>query len=204
MFIINKTILETNLEAAKEIGKQIRLRNLSGIIVIDFIDMRDKNQKEVVMDALKESLKLDKGNVKIFPFTQLDLAPNLILLDMSISSSFNAQGIGRYSRSLDIGIKNKDIMGNKIDDYDIRIAYSHPYEKYLKFPSPKGFMLANYILSQLTGPPYKMSFDELFDSLNPDQNETVTNETKKNRISRYIARINEQLNFNKDKDLIIE
>ncbi len=69
----NKTILETNLEAAKEIGKQIRLRNLSGIIVIDFIDMREKNQKEVVMDALKESLKLDKGNVKIFPFTQLDL-----------------------------------------------------------------------------------------------------------------------------------
>jgi ribonuclease G len=69
----NKTILETNLEAAKEIGKQIRLRNLSGIIVIDFIDMRDKSQKEIVMDALKESLKLDKGNVKIFPFTQLDL-----------------------------------------------------------------------------------------------------------------------------------
>ena len=69
----NKTILETNLEAAKEIGKQIRLRNLSGIIVIDFIDMRDKSQKEIVMDALKESLELDKGNVRIFPFTQLDL-----------------------------------------------------------------------------------------------------------------------------------
>lgn len=69
----NKTILETNLEAAKEIGKQIRLRNLSGIIVIDFIDMRDKSQKSVVMDALRESLKADKGNIKIFPFTELDL-----------------------------------------------------------------------------------------------------------------------------------
>ncbi|RII32548.1 Rne/Rng family ribonuclease [Clostridium chromiireducens] len=69
----NKTILETNLEAAKEIGKQIRLRNLSGIIVIDFIDMRDKSQKDIVMDALKESLKPDKGNIRIFPFTQLDL-----------------------------------------------------------------------------------------------------------------------------------
>lgn len=69
----NKTILETNLEAAKEAGKQIKLRNLSGIIVIDFIDMRDKNQKEIVMAALEESLKSDKGNVKIFPFTQLDL-----------------------------------------------------------------------------------------------------------------------------------
>ncbi|AQS08554.1 ribonuclease G [Clostridium saccharobutylicum] len=69
----NKTILETNLEAAKEIGRQIRLRNLSGIIMIDFIDMRDKSQKDIVMSALRESLKLDKGNVKIFPFTELDL-----------------------------------------------------------------------------------------------------------------------------------
>ena len=69
----NKTILETNIEAAKEIGRQIRLRNLAGIIVIDFIDMRDFSQKSVVMDALKDSLKQDKGNIKIFPFTELDL-----------------------------------------------------------------------------------------------------------------------------------
>ena len=69
----DKTILETNLEAAKEIGRQIMLRNLSGIILIDFIDMRDFSQKAIVMNALKESLKLDKGNVKIFPFTELDL-----------------------------------------------------------------------------------------------------------------------------------
>ena len=41
----NKTILQTNLEAAKEIGRQIRLRNLSGIIVVDFIDIRDEKQK---------------------------------------------------------------------------------------------------------------------------------------------------------------
>ncbi len=54
----DKTILETNLEAAKEIGRQIRLRNLSGIIVIDFIDMRDKTQKAIVMNALKESSKV--------------------------------------------------------------------------------------------------------------------------------------------------
>ena len=69
----NKTILETNLEAAKEIGRQIRLRNLSGIIVIDFIDMRDYSQKAIVMEELKKSLEEDKGNSKIFPFTELDL-----------------------------------------------------------------------------------------------------------------------------------
>ncbi|MBQ6819984.1 MAG: ribonuclease E/G [Clostridium sp.] len=69
----DKTILETNLEAAREIGRQIRLRNLAGIIVIDFIDMRDFSQKAMVMNELKDALKEDKGNVKVFPFTELDL-----------------------------------------------------------------------------------------------------------------------------------
>ena len=68
-----KTILETNVEAAHEIGKQILLRNLSGIIVIDFIDLRDKSHKSQVMRALKESLQEDIGNIMIFPFTELDL-----------------------------------------------------------------------------------------------------------------------------------
>ena len=70
---LNKTILQTNLEAAKEIGKQILLRNLSGIIVIDFIDMRDPKQRIQVMRAIKDALKADKGNSKIYPFTELDL-----------------------------------------------------------------------------------------------------------------------------------
>lgn len=69
----NKTIMQTNLEAAREVGRQIRLRNLSGIIVVDFIDMRDEKQKIPVLKELKKSLEADKGNVKIFPFTELDL-----------------------------------------------------------------------------------------------------------------------------------
>ncbi|AOR22684.1 Rne/Rng family ribonuclease [Clostridium taeniosporum] len=69
----DKTILETNLEAAKEIGNQVKVRNLSGIIVIDFIDMRDKSQRNIVMKAIEESFASDKGNTKIFPFTELDL-----------------------------------------------------------------------------------------------------------------------------------
>lgn len=68
-----KTILETNIEAATEIGKQILLRNLSGIIVIDFIDLRDKAHKSQVMKELKEALSEDIGNIKVFPFTELNL-----------------------------------------------------------------------------------------------------------------------------------
>lgn len=67
------TILETNVEAAREIGRQILLRNLSGIIVIDFIDQREKSNKGIVMRELKESLKEDVGNIMIFPFTELNL-----------------------------------------------------------------------------------------------------------------------------------
>ena len=68
-----KTILETNIEAATEIGKQILLRNLSGIIVIDFIDLRDKAHKSLVLKELKEALSEDIGNIKVFPFTELNL-----------------------------------------------------------------------------------------------------------------------------------
>ncbi|MGL5415206.1 MAG: ribonuclease E/G [Clostridium sp.] len=70
---IQKTVLTTNVEAAREIGKQIMLRNLSGIIVIDFIDLRDKNDRFTVMKELKKALSKDGGNSKIFPFTELDL-----------------------------------------------------------------------------------------------------------------------------------
>ncbi|MDD6794595.1 MAG: Rne/Rng family ribonuclease [Clostridiaceae bacterium] len=68
-----KTILDTNIEAAREIGRQILLRNLSGIIIIDFIDLRDKSHKAIVMKELREALKDDIGNLKIYPFTELNL-----------------------------------------------------------------------------------------------------------------------------------
>ena len=45
------------MEAAKEIGRQIKLRNLSGIMLVDFIDMRDERQRPKVINALKEAFK---------------------------------------------------------------------------------------------------------------------------------------------------
>lgn len=68
-----KTVLQTNIEAAKEIGKQIKLRNLGGIILVDFIDLRNKDHKDIVLNELRDSLSEDKGNTKIFPFTELGL-----------------------------------------------------------------------------------------------------------------------------------
>ncbi len=61
---IEKTALQTNLEAAEEIARQLRLRDLGGLVVIDFIDMRDAKNNLKVEKALKEQLKSDKAKTR--------------------------------------------------------------------------------------------------------------------------------------------
>lgn len=70
---LEETILKTNLEAVKEIAYQLRLRNIGGLIVIDFIDMEKESNRERVCLALKESLRRDKGKTKILPMSELGL-----------------------------------------------------------------------------------------------------------------------------------
>jgi len=69
----DETILKTNLEAVKEIAYQIRLRNIGGIIIIDFIDMRKESHKEKVMTSMHEAMKKDKSQTNILPLTELGL-----------------------------------------------------------------------------------------------------------------------------------
>jgi ribonuclease G len=67
------TILKTNLEAAKEIAYQLRLRNIGGIIIIDFIDMDREGDREKVYQVLEESLKKDRQKTSIFKISELGL-----------------------------------------------------------------------------------------------------------------------------------
>jgi ribonuclease G len=67
------TVLKTNKEAAKEIVRQIRLRNLSGIILIDFIDMANKHDQQEIVAAFKEELKKDRLYTKMIGFTDLNI-----------------------------------------------------------------------------------------------------------------------------------
>jgi ribonuclease E len=62
---IEQTALMTNIEAAEEIARQLRLRDLGGLIVIDFIDMRDSKHKLEVEKALKNYVKQDKARTKV-------------------------------------------------------------------------------------------------------------------------------------------
>lgn len=70
---LEETILKTNLEAVKEIAYQLRLRNIGGLIVIDFIDMEKESNRERVSQALRDSLKRDKGKTKVLPMSELGL-----------------------------------------------------------------------------------------------------------------------------------
>lgn len=69
----DETILKTNLEAVKEIAYQIRLRNIGGIIIIDFIDMKKEQHKEKVMKRMNEAMKKDKSQTNVLPLTELGL-----------------------------------------------------------------------------------------------------------------------------------
>ncbi|KYG36214.1 Rne/Rng family ribonuclease [Priestia endophytica] len=68
-----QTVLETNLEAAKEVARQLRLRNLGGIIMIDFINMKNKEDGEKVLQKLKTETEQDPVRTLIFGFTRLGL-----------------------------------------------------------------------------------------------------------------------------------
>ncbi|HET8647705.1 MAG TPA: Rne/Rng family ribonuclease [Vicinamibacteria bacterium] len=71
---LEETILKTNLEAVKEIVRQIRLRDLGGIVVIDFIDMEERKSRQKVMGALEQELRRDRSPSKMLSVHEFGLA----------------------------------------------------------------------------------------------------------------------------------
>src|SRR5881398_1867653 len=70
---VDKTILQTNLEAADEIARQLRLRNVGGLIIGDFIDMKSRKDQQLVYQLMRERLKRDKAKTHVLPISALGL-----------------------------------------------------------------------------------------------------------------------------------
>jgi ribonuclease G len=70
---LEDTIVRTNIEAVKEVVRQIRLRDLGGIIVVDFIDMEERKNRDKVMHALEDALRSDRAPSKVLPFNEFGL-----------------------------------------------------------------------------------------------------------------------------------
>ena len=109
---IEETALNTNLEAAEEIARQLRLRDIGGLIVIDFIDMGPpKNQREVE-NRLREALKRDRARVQIgrisrfglLEMSRQRLRPSLGESSLGICSTCNGQGQIRSPESLALSV----------------------------------------------------------------------------------------------------
>jgi ribonuclease G len=70
---LEDTILKTNLEAAREIAHQLRIRNIGGIIIVDFIDMEKENHREKVLQVLAEEVKKDRARTQVVSMSSLGL-----------------------------------------------------------------------------------------------------------------------------------
>lgn len=70
---IEKTVLKVNMEASKEIAKQVRLRDIGGIIIVDFIDMLEEEDRNKIKEYIKECFKNDRSKVQVMEFTKLGL-----------------------------------------------------------------------------------------------------------------------------------
>ena len=112
---VEETALMTNLEAAAEIARQLRIRDLGGLIVIDFIDMRELKHRNQVEKALKTSMKQDRARVKIgkiskFGLLELSrqrLRPSIDFGNMQTCSHCNGKGQVPSSESLGLSALRK-------------------------------------------------------------------------------------------------
>ena len=70
---IEQTALSTNLEAAQEIARQLRLRDMAGLVVIDFIDMKKADNRKLIQDIMRDEMKTDRSKFTILPLTKFGL-----------------------------------------------------------------------------------------------------------------------------------
>ena len=118
---IEKTALKTNLEAAEEISKQIKIRDLSGLIVIDFIDMYEMRNNRLVEKKIKEAIKFDRARIQVNRISQFGL--------MEVSRQRLRQSFIEWTCTLSIescalkviSLINQDIIASKSKEVHIEI-----------------------------------------------------------------------------------
>lgn len=103
---IEETALKTNLEAAEEVARQLRLRDLGGLVVIDFIDMEDRRNNRKVENRLRDSLSIDRARIQVGRISMFGLLEmsrqrlNPSLAEMQFQACSHCEGTG-FVRTLD-------------------------------------------------------------------------------------------------------
>ncbi|HEY9047398.1 MAG TPA: Rne/Rng family ribonuclease, partial [Ohtaekwangia sp.] len=129
------TALSVNLEAAKEIARQLRLRDMGGIIVIDFIDMRNLDNKKLIYKTMKDEMAEDKAKSTVLPLSKFGLMqitrervrPQMNITTKEVCPTCN--GTGKITASIlvsDLIEKNVEHLLVKQNEKDLVLAL-HPY-----------------------------------------------------------------------------
>lgn len=130
-----QTALNVNLEAAKEIARQLRLRDMGGIIVVDFIDMKKPENRRLIYEKMKEEMKDDRAKFVILPLSKFGLMqitrqrvrPELNISTLETCPTCN--GTGKISASILVSDhieSNLEYIINKQNEKSITIVV-HPY-----------------------------------------------------------------------------
>ncbi len=152
---LEKTIFQTNLEASEEIARQVKLRNLSGIIIIDFINMRKLKYKKIVLENLKENLKKDSAETYVFDYTELDLVQMtrknegkyLFEYYLNKKLSFNESEFDFLEERIILNlIEELDYLKEDKDIKNIKIRISKNLEKILEEVFKKEFFIKNIVI----------------------------------------------------------
>lgn len=137
---VNETTQEenafkTNLEAVEEIARQIRLRDLSGIIIIDFIDMREPFHRKKIFSSMQKALRKDRAKTLVFPLTQLSLMQitrqriNLNIAEKVTEVCPLCKGFGRILTKSEVLTKIERWLRNfkaQSKEFSLNL-YVHPY-----------------------------------------------------------------------------
>ena len=155
---IEDTALKTNLEAAVEIARQLRLRDLAGLIVIDFIDMDENRNNKAVERKLKDALKNDRARIqvgRISHFGLLEMSRQRLRQGMMESSTMQCahcegtgviRGVSSCALSVLRGIE-ENLLSRKPESMDVRV---HPDVAFYIFNEKRDHLLsleANYGIS---------------------------------------------------------
>lgn len=108
---VDKMIFETNVEAAQEVARQLRLRNIGGLVVVDFIDMRHRKDQQTVYKAMKDRLKKDKAKTQVLQISSIGLMEmtrqrlNESLRDTMFEPCPYCQGRGRVKTPMTMSVE---------------------------------------------------------------------------------------------------
>ena len=175
---VEDTIVQTNLEAVEEIAKQVRLRNLSGIIIIDFIDMEKKIHQEHIFNALKKAFEKDRVPTYVLGMTSLGLVEmtrkkmrNSLQLQL-LQPCSHCYGGKQYGKAFLIPKIEKEILSiiNNTSAKEILLEGSeeiiHAFEPYKKkFLKPLQFQKNPYVssLGYKVSPLFSFNEDKMID-----------------------------------------